>query len=286
MNLIRKSVTALIGATTLFTTLNLFETQPAWARVPCTSSVTPIDLMNSECTTEAVTYGITFYQIGLCTSDPLSTQTPNTSSCFFIFNNSSGQYVDIGSMSGNRTFTLNTLSENEKPIGPYPYFYAVWNNKVLIKGEATISTGRFYTSNTAYINPDPNDSSIGTLGTTNSAEYASYLSPTLQMNDSCFSRNEDVGGNASILTSNNQPTDYNGEKNECTGAAKLAVSARTDILFGSTFIATPTSRGINLQFSTPRSIGLFANSKAPAPGYDYVFDYLGPKISLVSVLGL
>jgi hypothetical protein len=286
MNCIRKGITSLVGATTLFTTTYLFETKPtaAQAIVPCTSGVTPVDLLNSICTTEAATYGITFYQIGLCTNDPLTAQTPNTSSCFFIYNNSAGQYVDIGAQSANRTFTLDTLREDQKPVGAYPYIYAVWGNSVLMKGEATVSTGRYYTSNTAYTNPDPSQTSNGTLGTANGAQYSSFLSPTVRIDgNSCFAPNQ-VGGGYSILTSNNQPTSFNVGTTACTGAAKLAVSARTADLFGSTFIIPPTSRGINLQFSTPEAIGLIANLKVPgnpAGGYDYVFDFRGFRISLV-----
>lgn len=283
----RSALTLLLSITSLISALNVFEARTANAQaavIPCTPSVTPQDLLNSICTTEAATYGVTFYQIGLCTSDPLIAQTPDTTSCYFIYNNNSGQYIDIGSQSPNRTFTLDTLPSNQRPSGAYPYIYAVWGNSVLMKGEATVSTGRFFTSNTAYINPDPSQTSGGTLGTSNSSQYAAFPSPTVRINgNSCFGINQ-VGGGYSILTSTNQATTYNVASSACTGAAKLAVSARTADLFGSTFVVTSNVNGINLRFSTPEAIGLIANLKIPGNpggGFDYVFDFRGFSLSLV-----
>lgn len=283
---IRSTFSTILSICTLVTSLSALNSNPVNAQtvIPCNSAVTPEDLLNSICTTGAATYGITFYQIALCTSDPLTAATPNTGSCFFIYNNSAGQYVDIGSSSPNPVFTLDTLQPDQKPIGAYPYIFAVWGNAVLMKGEATVSTGKFYTSSTAYVNPDPGQTSNGTLGTTNVAQYASFLSPTVRINgNSCFAANE-VGGGFSILTTTNQPTTFNLGTLACAGAAKLAVSARTADLFGSTFNIPPNGGGIRLSFSAPEAIGLIANLKVPgnpASGYDYVFDYRGFRLRLV-----
>ena len=286
MKRIRQVLSSLLGITSTISALNIFEARIANAQTvyPCTPSVTPQDLLNAICTTEATTYGITFYQIALCTSDPLTAATPSTNSCYFIYNNNSGQYTDIGSQSSNRTITLDTLPSDQRPSGAYPYIYAVWGNTVTMKGEATVSTGRFYTSNTAYVNPDPSQTSGGTLGTSNASQYAAFPSPTVRINgNSCFGANQ-VGGGYSILTSTNQATIYNGGTSACTGAAKLAVSARTADLFGSTFVVTSNATGIKLRFSTPEAIGMIANLKIPgnpAGGFDYIFDFRGFNLSLV-----
>lgn len=271
------------GLFSLMTSAEIVSSHSAKAQslAPCTSSVSTGFLEAGICTTPAETYGITFYQIGICKNNPMTAAVPDTSSCFLLYNNSAGQYVDIGTSSPTRNkFSLANLQADQRPAnGVYPYIFVSFSNTVNIKGFARVQDGTYYTSNQSYVNPDPAQTSAGSLGTTNISGYAAYPSQTRFFGNRCYVPEE----NMSLLTASNQAAVYDSGARTCTGAAKIAVSAESSRLFGSTFSISGGVSAVELQFTTPEAIGLIANRKVPGDpngGYDYVFDFRGFNMRL------
>lgn len=272
---------ALFGSVSVLSSLVITNIPSVEAAIPCSSSVTTADLLNDICTTSAQNYGLTLYQIGICKNDPLSSNIPDTSSCQLVYENKSGQYVDLGQATSNPAVVLSNTSGVQRPAnGTYPYLYLSIGSTVRIKGQATIDTGTYFTSDNTYVNPNPGQTSTGALATTNNAQYSVYSSPLYRVGDgspSCFSSNP-YGGADALLTSGYQPTTYNSGSNVCPGAAVFALSASMSSLYGQPLTIDQNTKGINLKFSTSSdAIGLFANPNGAS--IDYVFDFLGFKLS-------
>jgi hypothetical protein len=220
---------------------------------PLCSPTYDLNAANGFCEFPAETYGTTFYQIAICKSNPLVNPTPDTSSCFFLFNNSAGQYVDVAQFIDS-AITMNTIdSMSRPPNGDYPYAYGVLSNSADIKGSVTVQSGTFHTTN--QLNPNHH---YGSLASTNSASKSIFNSVIWsEMNEQgiqgCFE-----SGEISYLNSNGQPTTYNDPY--CTGAAKTALSGKTEELLGSMLTITDDVRGLEMKFGATRALHIFKSS--------------------------
>ena len=291
MKLKSSFLSSLLGIVASVSLYKVLETSSSYAQAnpppPACNPTTDLTVPYSLCTTAARNYQVRFYQIGMCTSNPLLNAAPDTSSCFIIYNNAAGQVVDIGT-DNPLPVQLVSLPSNQRPENiEYPYIFIIWGNTVGIRGQATVSNGTYYTSSTSYNNP--NYLSQGNLATVNSANYAIY-SDTLNflsndgINAICTDPNNGVGGRISVLTSSNQPITPAG--NTCPGAARIAVSARSADILGSSLRITSNVKGIRFKFSAPEAIGLYANLVDPNnvySGYDYVYGFRGFRVSMTFV---
>lgn len=85
--------------------------------------------MNDSCEITPARYSIKVYEMGFCTSDPLSGTNYDGSSCTTTFSNSSGSEVDIASS----TSTL--IGTNTRPpVGTYSYAYIKMSNTFGLRG--------------------------------------------------------------------------------------------------------------------------------------------------------
>ena len=261
---------------------------PAFAQnneVPCNSAL-PDSYFHGGgiCIFPAQTYGTTIYQIAICTSDPLTNATPDTSSCHFLFNNNSGVFVNMGPDGGNylNPATISSLSSSERPpIGNYPYIYSLFSNRVLIKGSTTVGAGTMYTTNQA----NPALDGEGALASTDASQYAAFDSPIARDTSEddrypytfkCFLK--EGGSGTSMLTANNQPTSM-GANDKCVGVARLASSDKTVDILGRLLSVTPDVTGLELKFATTQALALYST------GYyggilRYVIDFNGFDMEL------
>lgn len=112
------------------------------------------DTFATSCFKTPVTYKTRVYEIGFCTSDPLSgtvgtginvtsNHVIDETSCFPIFMSDSGSLVDISTIGSAQ----NLLGRNIKPpVGSYPYGYMVVSNTFVLKGTQSINGVPFYSS--------------------------------------------------------------------------------------------------------------------------------------------
>lgn len=90
------------------------------------------------CTKAADSFGVTLYEIGLCSSTPTVPATGaaySTSNCQVIYTNSSGAQVSAGA-----TQTLTGGTSQIPQAGTYNYGYAVFKNEISVQGSATFAT--------------------------------------------------------------------------------------------------------------------------------------------------
>ena len=81
-------------------------------------------------------YEIVIYEMGLCTSDPISGGTLDRTNCAATFSNSSGQTVDLA---GSNSVTLDASSASKPPANTYTWGYMVMANTFGLKG--SMATG-------------------------------------------------------------------------------------------------------------------------------------------------
>lgn len=238
---------------------------------PLCSPTYDLNVPQGFCVFPAETYGTTIYQIAICKNNPLQSPTPDTSSCFFLYNNSSGQYIDIANYV-NSGFILNTLDKaGRPPSGDYNYLYGLFSNRVNIKGTVRIQQGTYYTTNT----PNPNHHE-GALASAVSSSYSVFDSPIWSETDDngnlgCFDNSSGI----SYLDSNGQPTIFNSPI--CTGAAKIAMAGTTQQLLGSTLRITDDVKGLDMKFGASIGLGIynsFQNKVIDFQGFDFTLDLL------------
>ena len=143
----KKQVKLAAGLGLLFSLCTISSSEKVFAEQAC--SVNPSSLTD-DCYLTPVTYKVTIYEMGLCTSDPLSgilTVAPFTadptiddSSCTPTFQSSSGANVDLAGGS-----TKNLVGKNIRPkTGTYPYGYIKMSNTWGLKGSYKINNQTYY----------------------------------------------------------------------------------------------------------------------------------------------
>lgn len=260
-----------IPATFLFFDITNSGRAVAQDRTPCLPSHTTDYLKINSCTVGAETYGITIYKLSLCTSDPMSSSTPDLRSCKTLFEKESGQYVDLGTANPNysniKIGDLN-LSEKSRLKGIYNYIYLQIGTTWDIKARATVSNGTWYTSTEVYPGGGGQNKATQTV-----ANFTVFPNVQTLFNSAC-EQNHDYGGKLALLTSALQPISVS--SGTCAGAAYTAMSANATLLLGSPVSMTDRTRIIDLKFlTTQSSIGLWA-----AADGTYVLGSLGFQLRL------
>ena len=259
-----------IPATLLFLDITNSGRAVAQATTPCLPSHTTADLQNFSCAVGAETYGITIHKIAICTSDPLSSSTPDLRSCKILFENSVGKYVDLGTASPTYPNGI-ILDKIDKSlfIGVYNHIYMQVGTTKNLKAKATVSNGTWYTSTGTH----PGGGGGQSIATQTVANYAVHTELNFSFSGGC-EMNHAYGGKLTFLTSALQPTTFS--NGTCTGAAYNAMSANATSLLGSPVSITNRTNEIELKIqSTQSSTGLWVDA-----GPTYVLGSLGFMISL------
>jgi len=243
----------------------------AQVRTPCLPTHTTADLQNITCTVAAQTYGITIYRIAICTDHPMPSGGAVLASCESIYNNASGQYVDLGL--SNPEFANIELDPNytsDPRSGTYNFIYlqigTTWN----IKATATVASGTWYTSTELYNNGDGQNAATQSVG-----RYAVFPNVMTRFSGAC-QENNSYGGKNALLTASLQSISLSG--GACPGSAFTSLSANATSLLGAPVVITNQTMEIDLRFRTTEdSIGLWA-----AADGTYVFGSLGFQLNLTT----
>ena len=120
----------------------LMKNQPANAATPCpaSDSVTTMNGQANPCFTTPEKLEVTFFEIGFCESDPLTTGTFDNSTCSKTWDNPSGYKTDIG----KKTFEDMVGTVYKVPNATYNHAYAIMNNKWSYKAQYKLKNGDTY----------------------------------------------------------------------------------------------------------------------------------------------
>ena len=148
----------------------VFNNQPAKAVTECPTndSVTSLSSVSPRCYTTPETLQITFFEIGFCTSDPLSTGTLNKSNCAKSWDNTTGVTTDLAL----KTYSKMPGNTYRVPNATYTHAYAIMNDQWIIKGKYKLKDGPTFYSKANY------------SGSTNSSEYDTFTDAVVNMEGS------------------------------------------------------------------------------------------------------
>ena len=120
----------------------LLKSQPSNAATPCpaSDSVTTMSGQANPCFTTPEKLEVTFFEIGFCSSDPLSTGTFDDSTCSKTWDNTSGYKTDIG----KKTFEDMVGNVYKVPNATYSHAYAIMNNSWTYKAKYKLKDGDTY----------------------------------------------------------------------------------------------------------------------------------------------
>ena len=104
---------------------------------------------------------ITFYEIGFCTSDPLASNTFDSSSCFKSWSNPSGFETDLGLKKfENMDGTTYRIED-----GTYTHTYAIMNTTWVYKGSYSFNNGTTWYTKTGPEGGDERTTDVNDYGT-------------------------------------------------------------------------------------------------------------------------
>jgi len=125
-----------------------------------TAGTTPKNILDNfpgGCSVTPERYSITIYEMGFCTSNPISGGSLNKSTCSTTFESSGGQTVDLA---GSSSITLDESNATRPPSDTYSYGYMVMSNIFGLRGSVTIG-GTTFVSNGTDFNGGVNVASTG-----------------------------------------------------------------------------------------------------------------------------
>jgi len=111
---------------------------------PATGSLSNFASYTSGCYGTPEVYKITFYEMGLCSSDPMAGGTLDKSTCTASFKDDGGIQKDIAGSSG---VALGSGTGGTRPDnGSYKYAYAILSNTFRLKANYKVNTINYYSS--------------------------------------------------------------------------------------------------------------------------------------------
>ena len=148
----------------------VFNNQPAKAVTECpeNDTVTSLSGVSSPCYITPETYKVTFFELGFCTSDPLSTSTLDKSSCAKSWDNTSGVTTDLAL----KTYSKMPGNIYKIPNAVYTHAYVVMSNSSILKGKYKLKDGPTFYSKANY------------SGSTNESEYDTFTDEVVNMEGS------------------------------------------------------------------------------------------------------
>ncbi len=227
----------------------VFNSQPTKALTACptSDSVTSLTSVSPRCFTTPETLKVTFYEIGFCTSDPLSTGSLVKTNCSKSWDNSSGVTVDLGL----KSFSKMQGNTYRVPNGTYTHAYAIMNDQWIIKGKYKLKDGATFYSKANY------------SGSTNESEYATFTDDIVNMEgnegtNNCYdySNTTDYGPVTAVLADNNL-TSAN-STSTCNSATRVigSLAMNTSVTMDDTvkgyrltWVVTNMGMGINIDGS-------------------------------------
>jgi len=145
----------------------VFNNQPTKAVTECpeTDSVTSLSGVSSPCYITPETYKVTFFELGFCSSDPLSTGTLDKSNCAKSWDNTTGVTTDLAL----KTYSKMPGNTYKIPSAVYTHAYVVMSNSSILKGKYKLKDGPTFYSKANY------------SGSTNSSEYDTFTDAVVNM---------------------------------------------------------------------------------------------------------
>ena len=140
------SVAAVIGAMPQRVEAQAMLTCPAADSITRNAFNDPNGTYKGSCKGTPTVYGLTFYEMGFCTDNPMSSGTfdPTGAGCFATFQNSGGEYHDIA----GATVTLGSETGTERPPnGTYNVAYVIFSNVFTLKGSYKFAGEALWVSN-------------------------------------------------------------------------------------------------------------------------------------------
>ena len=141
---------------------------------PASGSISLVDFGNDptyqgNCAGTPSVYGLTFYEMGFCQSDPMSSGTfdPTSAGCVATFQSPGGEYHDIA----GATVTLGSDAGTERPAdGDYSVAYVVFRNVFTLKGTYSFAAGGGAGASTWVSNGDPTSETASNAASSGSAQ--------------------------------------------------------------------------------------------------------------------
>lgn len=145
LGLLKASILASIAATGALQLLSSksFAQQGILPACPASGSATQAEMQVylNGCSSTPDQYEVTFFDIGICTSSPITGTSFNPSSCVKLFESPGGRRVNLAGGSALELGKFEKLN-----AGRYTHLYAVVSNRFLIKGQYEIKNeGTWFT---------------------------------------------------------------------------------------------------------------------------------------------
>ena len=249
----------------------LFKNEPAQAFVTACSETDTVTDMSSEanaCFLTPEMLKVTFYEIGFCTSDPLSTGTFVNTTCSKSWDNTSGYETDIG----KKSFTSMVGTIYEVPNATYEYAYAIMNNSWTYKAQYKLSGGNTYYTN-----------STNGLVTTTESEYGEWTDDISNMvgqetTGNCYDfEASTTGGTVTAVLANSSLVSAT-DTTTCNNATRVVGS----VALSSSVTMDDSVKGYKLNWQiTNMGIGLSNDGGTPSIPYDWRGGPFTPIFTLI-----
>ena len=221
-------------------------------------------------------FELTIYEMGLCTSDPISgsagSKIWDKSTCVTTMIDSSGVTVDLApGSSSSKTATLPS-SETRPPSGTYTHGFVLLSNVIGLRGSYTFSDGTRYYSTPGIDEQDNTPYGLPVEGNADAQDHTDIVDQVgddpypMEMSPVPFPASQG-GGNVSALLLK----DCDHISNQCTGTSPKAASAaeakRIFAVFetnsGVPVVITDNTTGLEIELSVKNAgytIGVAAGS--------------------------
>ena len=188
------------------------------------------DTSYGSCQTTPERFVLTMYEMGLCTSDPISgsagSKVWDKSNCVTTMIDSSGVTVDLAPGSASSKTASLPSSETRPPAGTYTHAFILLSNVFGLRGSYTFSNGtRYYSTpgidqqdNTPYGEPV-----VGNAASQNHTDIVNQVGEDpypMEMSPVAFPASQGGGKVSALLLK-----DCDHMSNQCTGASPKAASS-------------------------------------------------------------
>lgn len=209
------------------------------------SLVGNVNSTTGACYTTPSKYEITLYEMGFCTSDPMTGANLDKTDCVSTVDITAGKIMDLAP--GNKA-TL-PASSTRPPAGTYPYTYIVVGNTFELAGSYTSNNG-----NTYYSTPNADGDDWGDTITTGSSATEFTAVVTTFTGGTCDSQyDRTVTGKgvikAYLADTSQQTTSTDDGSGNCTNAARIVGSFKPT----NALVLTKTTNGLDVNFTVTDS---------------------------------
>ena len=182
------------------------------------------------CQTTPDKFELTMYEMGLCTSDPISgsagSKIWDKSTCVTTMIDSSGVTVDLAPGSSSSKTAALPSSETRPPAGTYTHAFILLSNVFGLKGSYTFSNGTRYYSTPGIDQQDNTPYGLPVVGNAAAQDHTDIVNEVgsdpypMEMTPVEFPASQGGGKVSALLLK-----DCDHIKNQCTGTSPKAASA-------------------------------------------------------------